>query len=314
MNVNKLQVNRIKNLDLARGSFSFILEKTKNGGFSSFTVNLFFLKYLIKITLMKNSHFVIKANEKNQDFCSLIQKAKYKQKEKDNTVPNNFENIEQYLLNSLEQDDLNRHKYSMIIFHLDLVKLKANIIRVGKEMKTLEILPHFKSNIGLIDDEDIFSDILTNNTVEKTVDSKPALSKLKLKRETRNNLKIGQQVNTRDYDSPIIDHLDLKYSNETNTISFKFQVNIKSSNEEGLYLLNFFNCFESDLLDKLNNGDLSSSYTKTNQSKQQLPTKNRINSQDKYYLSDFNVYYGGDDFENKFSINLDVSKVLLFYY
>jgi hypothetical protein len=237
----------------------------------------------------------------------LIQKAnKYKQKDKQGTVSNNFEFIEQYLSNSLEQDDINKHSYSMIIFHLDLVKLKANIIRIGKEMKTLEILPHFNSKIGLIDD-DLLSDILPNSTIDSI--TKPTLSKLKLKRDIRNSLKLAQQINTRDYDSPIIDHLDLKYSNETNTISFKFQVNIKNSNEEGLYLLNFFNCFESDLLDKLNNGDLSSSVSKTNQSKQQ----NRINSQDKYYLSDFNVYYGGGDFDNKFSINLDVNNYLIYF-
>ena len=240
----------------------------------------------------------------------MIQKAKYRQKENQAKLSNSFEYVEKYLLDSLEQDDANKHSYSMIILHLDLVKLKANIIRVGKEMKTLEILPHFKSNIGLIDD-DLFSDVLPNSTTRSTINSKPALSKLKLKRDVRNGLKLSQQVNTRDYDSPIIDHLDLKYSNETNTISFKFQVNIRNSNEEGLYLLNFFNCFESDLLDKLNNGDLSSSNSKTNQSKQQLPAQNRINSQDKYYLSDFNVYYGGGDFDNKFSINLDVNYFFL---
>ena len=34
----------------------------------------------------------------------------------------------------------------MVIFQLDLAKRKVNLIRIGKEMKSLKILPHFKSN------------------------------------------------------------------------------------------------------------------------------------------------------------------------
>ncbi len=102
-------------------------------------------------------------------------------------------------------------------------------------------------------------------------------------------------------DTPIIDYIDLKFNNQTNSVSFKFQVNINSVNEEGLYLLNFFNCFESDILNKY------SSQTENDVTGAKNSNLSAGSQDDKYFLSEFYVYNGNANFDRKFSINLDVS-------
>ncbi len=58
-----------------------------------------------------------------------------------------------FLHDNLELKENSKREYAMVILRLDLVKMRANLIRIGKEMKTLEILPYFKTSNGLFDDD-----------------------------------------------------------------------------------------------------------------------------------------------------------------
>jgi hypothetical protein len=181
-----LQVN-VKQLSFSSGSplpstsFAFILERTQNGGFSSFTTN-----------------------EKNRDFCSFL--IKHQELARKSGAQDGADDLQSFLANDT---DFSSHSYSLLIFRLNLSKDTIDVILFGKNMGNLKISAR-------LDDSKQPDTFFRNETLERVEKVKNERQLNKIKMENSNN----------------------------QTYSFKFQIDVKSSVNEGLYILNFFNCFQ----------------------------------------------------------------------
>lgn len=101
---------------------------------------MFFCLYFVLIFV-----FVSKAKPRNQDFCSFLKKSKIKKNEKENTSSSSSPSSDATQSEQLAQL-LNSENFSLTVFHLDLIKKKANILRVGNDLKNLKIYSTFSSN------------------------------------------------------------------------------------------------------------------------------------------------------------------------
>lgn len=115
---------------LFRIQFAFILEKTNNNGFSSFS-----------------------ASDKKEDYCSMIRQKNYQQKYeamKETTTTTTTKQDYSLLFRTNFEKFMRRdvHTYSLIVFHLDLVKKKVDLIRIGKDLKNLHVTPTLNGKFG----------------------------------------------------------------------------------------------------------------------------------------------------------------------
>lgn len=141
LSVKNLRLNSKPSLESVRNSLSLVLEKTNNGGFSSFTTN-----------------------DKSQDFCSLMEKFVSSRNKKDNDK--NKEQLNKEITSKLTEYLIKRlsnqtHGYSLVVIQMDLVENQGNIIRIGKHMQNLRIKPEFHDKFGI--------DSITNNSLSSEV-------------------------------------------------------------------------------------------------------------------------------------------------
>jgi hypothetical protein len=134
-----LRLNKHTNLESVRNSLSLVLEKTNNGGFSSFTTN-----------------------DKSQDFCSIIERfflsnnKKVAEKNKDQLSKETTSKLTEYLTKRLSNQT---HSYSLIVIQMDLSANKGNIIRIGKYMQNLRIKTEFQDKFGIVPISNISSEV-----------------------------------------------------------------------------------------------------------------------------------------------------------
>nr|QVK45773.1 G protein-coupled receptor [Proales similis] len=134
--VRNLGFNKHINLKAIQNSLAFVIEKTDNGGYSSFT-----------------------ARDRSQDFCQLIRQFEFKEEEaqsKDKSAK-----MAKYLLDTLSNK---QHGYSMAILPLDLIESKMYISRIGKDMRLLSIQPISGKAVPA------FSQLASNKSEEKNPD------------------------------------------------------------------------------------------------------------------------------------------------
>lgn len=250
VDIKKLEYNPIFKLESIRNSFAFILEKTNNNGFSSFS-----------------------ANDKKEDYCSMIRQKNYQQKYeamKETTTTTTTKQDYSLLFRTNFEKFMRRdvHTYSLIVFHLDLVKKKVDLIRIGKDLKNLHVTPTLNGKFGYgLKSESITKKSDRVSKVEKaSPTSIPSKSNASALTEAP---KASSDEDSYDPNILLSDKFDnsalkefMEYQetksidfNITNsTLSFKFELVVKTPAEEGLYILSFFNCFqpsERDLLDKI---------------------------------------------------------------
>lgn len=244
VDIKKLEFNPIFKLESIRNSFAFILEKTNNNGFSSFS-----------------------ANDKKEDYCSMIRQKNYQQTYDKAMNKETTTRQDQSLLFRTNFEQFTRrdvHTYSLIVFHLDLVKRKVDLIRIGKDLKNLRVLPTLSGKFGYG---------LKSDSRPQKSDRGLKVQKAEALTNSKTNVTEAPKANTEEdnYDPNMLlsDKFDnsalkefMEYQetksidfNITNsTLSFKFELVVKTPAEEGLYILSFFNCFqpsERDLIDKI---------------------------------------------------------------
>lgn len=191
------------------------MEKTKNNGFSSFS-----------------------ANDKKQDYCSVIRNRQIKQTTLTDSLLN--ENQKRPFVNNYELNENGEHKYSLIVFHLDIVKKNIELIRIGPDLKNLRLSSELIGKYGY--------GLKSSRNINKIQTSTPS-----------SNSTVDDS-NINDVDILISDKFDntglqdffedrgllktINFNVTNSSLQFSFEMNVKNSNEEGLYILSFFNCFK----------------------------------------------------------------------
>lgn len=218
--VNQLSFYPLFRLDAIRNSFAFILEKNQNRGFSSFS-----------------------AKSKNQDFCALMKRLNQMKNLSSDQVSSLSDDQAMFDHRFLEENNeffrIDPYQnYSLLIVHLDLLKAKANVTRIGKDMRNLRVRSDFSQNpYGFQGQQQQIKkqDPLTTTTSASTSN------------QTQNGVVNNDLINLIEGNMAILKMLDLKVDENKGTVSFNFQVDI-GANEEGLYVFNFFNCLQPDVL------------------------------------------------------------------
>lgn len=246
VDIKKLEYNPIFKLDSIRNSFAFILEKTKNNGFSSFSTN----------------------NEK-EDYCALIRKrANNKNKERSSyemdMVPKTRPvKKDRSFLNNFAFNKGGEHSYSLIVFHLDLIKKNVDLIRIGPDLKNLRINSNLvgKNGYGLkqlklktsesaiLNKTQTISRVQNRTDIEKKgdMDEDNYDPNFFLSDKFDNSAVINEFIEDRGQ----LKTIDFNITNSS--LSFKFEMNVKSSDEEGLYIFSFFNCLQPSKKDLILN-------------------------------------------------------------
>lgn len=197
VNVAEFSFGPRVNFDALRNAFSFVFEKTKNGGYSSFSDN------------------------NKQEFCRKFPR----------------------LMNLTQTDKLD---YTMILFNIDLSEKKVHVKHFGKELSNLKISSTFLSSIGFTEP--------SNEVPPETGLVHSSSPKTSHKRDLALNQSIPSAPSVQSAEQPTndkygfdtytpIEFIPFTMSNKS-SISFKFEIKIKSYFEEGLYILNFFNCYQ----------------------------------------------------------------------
>lgn len=196
------------------------------------------------------------------------------------------------------------HTYSLIVFHLDLVKKKVDLIRIGKDLKSLHITPSLNGKFGYgLKSQSVTQKSDRVSKVEKVASiSMPpktntsAVTEASKVNADENNYDPNILLSEKFDNSALKEFMEYQETksidfNITNsTLSFRFELVVKTPAEEGLYILSFFNCFqpsERDLLDEIN--------TKKNKK-----TQARVGS------DGFNFFEYEKSPEIKFGVNLKV--------
>ncbi|CAF0976839.1 unnamed protein product [Brachionus calyciflorus] len=228
VDIKKFSLSPLIKLDAVRNSFAFLFEKNKNRGFSSFTAS----------------------NSKSEDFCQLLEKNKIKSDENKNVnLVDKLFDQEDLDRDGLQKDLIKlskKHAYSFVLFHLDLIEKKINVLRIGQDLKKLSINSEFSKN----------SNGLT---------TRPTQPEIKFLNQTSNSTQSSQD----DIDSTInqndfpIDYFRFNFSEKTSTLNFQIEINIKTINEEGLYQFSFYNCFQPDVFGKYSDVFRTSKKNKT---------------------------------------------------
>ena len=211
----KLEFNRLIKLDTISNAFAFVLEKTNNNGFSSFS-----------------------SDSNKQAYCKTISVNKTYNSQ--NRFMTRFDAIKNTNITQ-------KHSHALVLFELDLVNRQAKIKRIGSDLKSISVEPKLTNKNG-------FGSLLSGDS--KLNDTLFDMS---------TDLKTEDETNAFDmlYNP---DKTDVIYFNVTNNASFvfKFEVNIKTTNEEGLYILSLFNCFQPQNLNyKLSEEDFNIKKTST---------------------------------------------------
>lgn len=97
------------------------------------------------------------------------------------------------------------HEYTLVIFHLDLLKKKINIVRVGQDMRNLKISPTFSGGFGLLDSMNNKISVMT--TGNSTTSSSMTTDEI----DARDSFTKNFPLNT----------IDLNITEKTNYVSFK---------------------------------------------------------------------------------------------
>lgn len=124
----KLDFNPLIKTETISHAFAFIIEKTNNNGFSSFSTD----------------------SSTKQNYCTTINSktsAKYSTVSFNTNF--NFEN---------NPNNHQKHLYSLVAFELDLASKKAEIKRIGNDLSKLSIEPKFTDNHG-------FGSFLSNDII-----------------------------------------------------------------------------------------------------------------------------------------------------
>lgn len=239
VNVKKLEFNPLFKLESIRNSFAFILEKTKNNGFSSFS-----------------------ANDKKQDYCSVIKNRKNKPFKQsiltDSLILNNKQ--KRPFVSPYELNNNGEHSYSLIVFHLDLVQKNIELIRIGPDLKNLRVNSQLIGKYGYGLKSDVSKNTrklssVSNSTKDDINDVDILIS------DKFDNTGLEDLYE----DRGLLKTIDFNVSNSS--LSFTFEMNVKNTNEEGLYILSFFNCFKplaSDLKKRKENQNLYFEYNQYN--------------------------------------------------
>lgn len=182
----KIDFNPIIKLEAVSRSFAFILEKSNNNGFSSFSTD----------------------NNSGRSHCAS------KSFETDFTFENNPQ----------------KHKYSLILFELDLIKKYVKLRLIGDELSKLKIKSKLENPNGFgsfLSDEKNSNKTLTDTSSELRDDSEYAA------------LDLSRQF--------------IALHNVTNSsFIIKFEVNVEAYEQEGLYTVSFYNCFQKEKLTEEN--------------------------------------------------------------
>lgn len=280
VDVKNLEFNPIFKIESIRDQYAFILEKTDNNGFSSFS-----------------------SNDKKEDYCAKIReraqiKTVYQSK---GPIPRD----RSLFLTNFKINKKGQHTYSLIVFHLDLLKKNIELARIGPDLKSLRINTQFfgKFGYGLKQENKISRQTsLAKQLEDRSSTNMTKVNVTKDHDEEEDNGFNNALLNSDKFDNSAVikefieDRGELKniaFNVTNSSLSFRFEMVVKSADEEGLYILSFFNCFQptkKDLnLKKIN---------KPKQGKQ---------STIKTGLDDRNYFFEYDQSENiNYGVNLEV--------
>lgn len=106
-------------------------------------INILFTKFFCPQLSKK------KAKNKNQDFCSLMRRVKSSSSNSSTTTTDMDAQMfdQRFLEENSEFFRIDQSQnFSLIVFHLDLLKSKANVTRIGKDLKNLKIMSELSAN------------------------------------------------------------------------------------------------------------------------------------------------------------------------
>lgn len=274
VNVRNLEYNPIFKLNSIRDQFAFILEKTNNNGFSSFT-----------------------SNDKKEDYCAKIRERAQKKNilQDKGSLPIDRSRF----FNDFKINKKGEHTYSLIVFHLDLIEKNIELVRIGPDLKNLRIGSQFygKFGYGLKQGEKVKQTTGAKNSKsfsKKNVSAMNSTNKNKNDEDENYNSLLNSDkfdnsavINEFIEDRGVLKNIGFNITNSS--LSFKFEMTVNSPSEEGLYILSFFNCFQPT------KDDLVLKKTKATQSTV------------KTSLDDRNYFFEYNSNNNiKFGVNLDI--------
>ena len=85
----------------------------------------------------------MKTNPKKKDYCSIIYNKAKQSEELNTTEPLDSSFISVNELNTADKT------YSLVIFHIDLIRKHVELIRISKDLQNLKIQPVFRGKNGI---------------------------------------------------------------------------------------------------------------------------------------------------------------------
>jgi len=193
---------------------------------------------LIKLDTVANAFAFILEKNSNSGFSSFSSdsnKHEYCRVESiQNTSLSRFSTTFDSINNS---NTSQKRSFSLVIFELDMVSKQARVRRVGSDLKSINVEPKLTNKNG-------FGSLLSGDS--RLNDS--------LFSDPWSNWKSDDT-----YKNDMIKTEKIPFNVTNNsTLVFKFEINIETPSEEGLYILSLFNCFQPQSLNyKLSEADLN---------------------------------------------------------